>query len=363
MHHFTYQNGILHAEGLNLERLAEMVGTPFYCYAAATIERHYRLFAEAVGVPRHRVFFAMKANGNLAVLQTLARLGAGADTVSEGEIRKALAAGIPADRIVFSGVGKTERELACAVEAGLYQVNIETERELDALSRIAAGKGTHQVAALRVNPAVGSGAHAKITTGAAGNKFGVSLEDVPRLYAKAAGLPGVRMKGLAVHIGSQIQELDDLEVAFKRLRALTLELRAAGHDVERLDLGGGLGIPYRIPESFNHGPELIVAYAAMVERVLGSLDVERSFEPGRIIVGNAGILVARVVTLNARPGRLFLVVDAAMNDLVRPAMYEAYHEIWSVRQPPPEAPRRHYDVVGPICETTDTFARGRELPE
>ncbi|MGH6814130.1 MAG: diaminopimelate decarboxylase family protein, partial [Hyphomicrobiaceae bacterium] len=313
MHHFTYRNGILHAEDVNLERLAEDVGTPFYCYATATVERHYRLFAEAVGVPHHRVFFAMKANGNLAVLQTLGQLGAGADTVSEGEIRKAMAAGIPAGRIVFSGVGKTEGELAHAVDVDLYQVNIETESELDALSRIAAGKGKRQTAALRVNPAVGSGGHAKITTGAAGNKFGVGIEDVVRLYAKARNLPSVRMLGLAVHIGSQIEELDDLEVAFKRLRALTLELRAAGHTVERIDLGGGLAIPYQVPEPFTHGPELILAYAAMVERIFGSLDVERSFEPGRIVVGNAGILVTRVEFVKRTGHKNFLIVDAAMN--------------------------------------------------
>ena len=362
MHHFHYRDGLLHAEGVDLTTLAAEVGTPFYCYSTATLERHFRLFSEAVGAPRHKVFFAMKANGNLSVLQTLGRLGAGADTVSEGEIRKALAAGIPANRIVFSGVGKTEPELAFAVEAGVYQINIETEGELETLARVASAKGRRQQAVIRVNPGVGAGGHEKITTGGTANKFGVSFEDVPKLYARVADLPGVAMLGLAVHIGSQITALEDLAAAFSRMRDLTLSLRAAGHPVERLDLGGGLGIPYEMPNGFDHGPDLIHAYAAMVERVLGNLDVERAFEPGRIIVGNAGVMVARVVTVNRRPDKEFVVLDAAMNDLIRPAMYGAYHEIWPVRQASPDVRRRRYDVVGPVCESSDTFAVARELP-
>jgi diaminopimelate decarboxylase len=363
MHHFDYRDGILHAEDVSLVRIAEEVGTPFYCYSTATIERHYRLFATAVGAPRHKVFFAMKANPNLAVLRTLGRLGAGADTVSEGEIRKAMAAGIEASSIVFSGVGKTARELAHAVDVGLYQVNVETEGELEALARIAAAKGRRQSAVLRVNPDVGAGGHAKITTGSSANKFGVSFAEAERLYARAQAMPGVRMLGLACHIGSLIRELGELEAAFTRMRDLAIALRRQGHGVERLDLGGGLAVPYEIGETFSHGPDLIDAYAAMVERVLGALDVERGFEPGRIIVANAGVLVSRVVTLNQRPEKTFLVVDAAMNDLVRPAMYEAYHEIWPVRRAPEGAQRRPYDVVGPVCESSDTFAEARPLPE
>ena len=363
MHHFTYRDGQLHAEDVDLTALAETVGTPFYVYSAATLERHYTLFARAVGVPRNRVFYAMKANSNLAVLQTLARLGAGADTVSEGEVRKAMAAGIPAERIVFSGVGKADQELAHAVDVGLYQINIETEGELHALSRIASARGKRQSAVFRINPDIGAGGHAKITTGSDDNKFGISLSEAERLYAVAANLPGVRIHGLATHIGSQIRELDELQAAFGRLRELSDRLRAQGHRVERLDLGGGLGIPYEMEEAVDHGPDLIEAYAAMAERTFAGLDVELGFEPGRLIVGNAGILVTRAITLNPRTGKTILVVDAAMNDLIRPAMYDAFHDIWPVRQSAQGAQKRLYDVVGPICETGDTFASGRMLPE
>ncbi len=361
MHHFNYRNGVLHAEDVGLTHIAEAIGTPFYCYSTATIERHYRLFAEAVGAPRARVFYAMKANANLGVLRTLANLGAGADTVSEGEIRKAMAAGIPASRIVFSGVGKTEDELAFAVDAGIYQINVESEGELDVLSRAAAARNKRQKTVIRINPDIGAGGHAKITTGSSANKFGVSLTEAERLYIKAANLPGVSMVGLAVHIGSQITVLDELETAFSRMRGLTERLKGQGLPVERLDLGGGLGIPYDVPQNFTHGPDLIHAYAAMVNRTFAGLDVELAFEPGRLIVGNAGILVTRVLYLNSRPAKTFLVVDAAMNDLVRPAMYEAYHEIWPVTEGGTAA-RQRYDVVGPICESGDTFCTDRELP-
>ena len=360
MHHFHYRNGVLHAEDVNLTHVAEAAGTPFYCYSTATIERHYRLFAEAVGAPARRVFYAMKANSNLGVLRTLANLDAGADTVSEGEIRKAMAAGIPASRIVFSGVGKTEDEIAFAVDAGLYQINIESEGELDVLSRVAARRNKRQKTVIRINPDVGAGGHAKITTGSSANKFGVSLAEAERLYIKAANLPGISMVGLAVHIGSQITVLDELETAFSRMRGLSERLKGQGLPVERLDLGGGLGIPYEVPKNFTYGPDLIQAYAAMVNRTFSGLDVELAFEPGRLIVGNAGILVARVLYLNSRPAKTFLVVDAAMNDLIRPAMYDAYHEIWPVNEP--AAARQRYDVVGPICESGDTFCVDRELP-
>ncbi|WP_186419162.1 diaminopimelate decarboxylase [Bosea sp. CS1GBMeth4] len=367
MHHFDYRDGALFAEDVDLREIAEKVGTPVYVYSSATIERHYRLYQEAMRStapdrPAH-VFYAMKANSNLGVLKTLAALGAGADTVSEGEIRKALAAGFPANRIVFSGVGKSESELSFAVEAGIYQVNIETEGELDLLSKVAQRLGKRQEAVFRVNPDIGAGGHAKITTGSSANKFGVSFEEVHRLYARAANMAGVRIMGLAVHIGSQIHEVDAFEAAYAKMRDLVLALRAEGHRVDRLDLGGGLGIPYDIPKEFDHGPGLIEAYAAMVARVTQGLDVELGFEPGRLIVGNAGILLTRVLHLNPRPNKQFLVVDAAMNDLMRPAMYEAYHEIWPVAEPAEGARTIAYDVVGPICESGDTFTTGRELSE
>jgi diaminopimelate decarboxylase len=371
MHHFSYRDGALFAEDVDLRRIAEAVGTPVYVYSSATIERHYRLYAEAMtraaGGGRAHVFYAMKANGNLGVLKTLAALGAGADTVSEGEVRKALAAGFPPERIVFSGVGKSESELRFAVQAGIYQVNIETEGELDLLSRVAAALGKRQEAVFRVNPDIGAGGHAKITTGSSENKFGVSFEEVGRLYARAANLPGVRMMGLALHIGSQIRETESFEAAYVKMAALVGDLRTEGHRVERLDLGGGLGIPYDIPQDlkgreFDHGPGLIDAYAGMVARVTKGLDVELGFEPGRLIVGNAGILLTQVLHLNPRPTKQFLVVDAAMNDLVRPAMYEAYHEIWPLAEPQASTPEVAYDVVGPICESGDTFTTGRVLP-
>lgn len=363
MHHFTYRSGVLHAEDVSLETIAAEAGTPVYVYSAATIERHFRAFSDAFqGLDAH-VFYAMKANSNLAVLNLLGDLGAGADTVSEGEIRKAIAAGIPASRIVLSGVGKTDADLAYAVTTGIYQINVETEGELLALSRVAAGLGRRQSAVFRINPDVGAGGHAKITTGSSDNKFGVSLEEAERLYAVAANLPGVRLEGLAVHIGSQIRALHDLAAAFGRMRALALRLRAQGHRVSRLDLGGGLGIPYEMSEAVVHGPDLIQSYAALVRNTFQGLDVELGFEPGRIIVGNAGILLSRVIHLNRRPQKTFVVVDAAMNDLVRPAMYDAFHDIWAVQQPRSDAVRRPYDVVGPICETSDTFAEARTLPE
>lgn len=367
MHHFAYRDGSLHAEGVDLNRIAAEVGTPVYVYSTATIERHYKLFEAAVkkAAPagKTHVFYAMKANGNLGVLKTLGALGAGIDTVSEGEVRKALAAGIPADRIVFSGVGKSEEELRFAVEAGIYQVNIESESELDLLSKVSASLGKRQEAVFRVNPDIGAGGHAKITTGSSENKFGVSFEEVGRLYSRAANMPGVRIMGLAVHIGSQIREIDAFEAAYAKMVALVGDLKGEGHRVDRLDLGGGLGIPYDIPKTFDYGPGLIEAYAEMVGRVTKGLDVELGFEPGRLIVGNAGILLTRVLHLNPRPTKQFLVVDAAMNDLVRPAMYEAYHEIWPVAERPVDAPSVAYDVVGPICESGDTFTTGRALPQ
>jgi diaminopimelate decarboxylase len=362
MHHFDYRDGILHAEDVALPALADAVGTPTYVYSSATLERHYTIFRDSLGVKDAHVFYAMKANSNLGVLMTLARLGAGADTVSEGEIRKALAAGIPAEKIVFSGVGKTETELAFAVEAGIYQVNVESEGELDLLSKVAAARGRRQPIVLRVNPEIGAGGHAKITTGGAANKFGVSFAEAERLYAKASNLEGISVQGLAVHIGSQILKLDALEAAYRKMRGLVETLRSQGLGVTRLDLGGGLGIPYQMQAPYHHGPELLQEYGAMVRTLLGDLDVELGFEPGRLIAGNAGILMARVLYVNERADRRFLVIDAAMNDLVRPAMYDAYHEIWPVKAPEPGIAPLAYDVVGPICESGDTFTTNRLLP-
>ena len=362
MHHFAYRDGRLFAEDVDIATIVAAAGSPVYIYSSATFERHYRVFKAALG-PKAHVFYAMKANANLGVLKTLAMLGAGADTVSEGEIRKAMAAGIPPGRIVFSGVGKTEAELSHAVSVGLYQINIESEGELEALSAVAARLGKRQDAVFRVNPDIGAGGHAKITTGSSANKFGISFEEAARLYARAANMPGVRMTGIAVHIGSQILEFDAMAEAFLKIRGLVEALRAEGHAVERLDLGGGVGVPYEMQAPFDYGPDVIEAYAAMVRRTMAGLDIELGFEPGRVIAANAGILVTRALYVNTRADRQFLVVDAAMNDLVRPAMYEAYHEIWPVTEPAPDAPKVAYDVVGPICETGDTFTTGRLLPE
>lgn len=362
MHHFDYISGELYAEDVPLRRIAEAVGSPAYVYSSATLERHFKVFVAALGLPKAGIFYAIKANGNLGVLMTLARLGAGADTVSEGEIRKALAAGFPAEKIVFSGIGKTEAELRFAVQTGLYQVNVESEGELEALSRIASGLGRRQAIVLRVNPEIGAGGHAKITTGGGANKFGVSFPEAERLYAKAANLPGLAIKGLAAHIGSQVTEFSAYRAAFLKMRGLVEALRQAGHGVERLDLGGGVGIPYKFGHPFDYGAQTLEAYGAMVREIGAGLDLELGFEPGRVIVGNAGILLTQVLYLHRRADRTFLVVDAGMNDLVRPAMYEAYHEIWPLKQPGPDAAFAEYDVVGPICESSDTFATARRLP-
>ena len=362
MNHFEVRAGELACEGVRLSEIAEAVGTPVYVYSTATLERHYTVFRDAMagaGLGQPLIAYAVKANANLSVLKTLGALGAGADTVSEGEIRRALAAGIPAERIVFSGVGKTAAELAFAVEAGVAEINVESEPELDLLSRIAAEKGARQAIAIRVNPDVSAGGHAKIATGKADNKFGVSLAEAERLYAKAANSSGVRPVGVACHIGSQITALAPLEAAFVKMRALVLRLRAEGHAVERLDLGGGLGAPY-----FNQpDPPAPADLAAMIARVAGDLDIQFAFEPGRAIAANAGVLLARVIHVHERPeGRRFLVLDAAMNDLVRPAMYEAYHDIRRAAGADGAEELQPYDVVGPVCETGDTFARDRLLP-
>jgi diaminopimelate decarboxylase len=360
MNHFELRQGALHCEDVSLADIADAVGTPCYVYSTATLERHFHVFRGALagaGLGEPLIAFAVKANSNLSVLKTLAALGAGADTVSEGEIRRALAAGVPAGRIVFSGVGKTEGELAFALAAGVRQINVESADELALLSRLAGEVGARPAVALRVNPDIGAGGHAKITTGAAQSKFGVSLAEAQGLYARAARDPHVNMVGLACHIGSQITDLQPLEQAFSRLRALMLSLRAGGCRVERLDLGGGLGVPY-----FNQpDPPDPEAFAVMVGRVLGGVEAELAFEPGRVLAANAGVLLTRVIRIHERPeGPRFLILDAAMNDLLRPAMYDAWHDLRPVT-PRPGAPLS-YDIVGPVCETGDTFARARSLP-
>lgn len=359
MHYFNYRNGILHAEDVALNEIAEKVGTPFYCYSTATLERHYTVFADAFRGTRSRVCFSVKSNSNLAVLATIARLGAGADIVSEGELRRALAAGIPADRIVFSGVGKKAHELAFALETGIYQFNVESEPELELLSSIAAAKGIEAHVAIRVNPDVDAKTHAKISTGKAENKFGISWKRAPAVYALARDLPGIQAVGVDVHIGSQLTSLEPFEEAFRRVADMVTLLRAEGHAISRIDLGGGLGIPYRGDNDVPPHPD---EYAAMVARAVGHLDCELIFEPGRMIAGNAGILVASVIYEKRGDDRRFLIVDAAMNDLIRPTLYDAYHHILAVKEPEASHEEVHYDVVGPVCETGDYLARDRALP-
>lgn len=370
MHHFDYRDGVLHAEDVSLVELADQVGTPAYVYSTATLTRHYGLLSSALGAHREAlgealIAFAVKANSNLSVLATLARLGAGADTVSEGEIRRALKAGVPADRIIFSGVGKTDAELAFAVNAGVRQINVESPAELDRLIAVARAAQVVPEIAIRVNPKVGAGGHAKITTGGEGDKFGVPADEAMALYARAAASGHVRPIGLACHIGSQITDLAPLEAAFKLLRSMTETLRARGLEVTRLDLGGGLGVPY----AGGAPTASIEDYVKMAAEVLAGLEVEAALEPGRLLAANAGVLLSRVIQVTEREdGRRFLVLDAAMNDLIRPAMYDAFHEVMAVRTSPVDASHGSgdahcvtYDVVGPICETGDTFARDREL--
>jgi len=359
MHHFAYRNGVMHAEAVDLLRLADAVGTPFYCYSTATLERHYRVFADAfAGVPT-LVCYAMKANSNQAVIKTLARLGAGADVVSEGELERARLAGIPPDKIMFSGVGKTARELALAVDEGILCVNIESEPELELLSSIAAGKGRVADISVRVNPDVDAKTHHKIATGKSENKFGIPLSRAREVYRHAAKLPGLKVAGVDMHIGSQITDLAPFDNAFALLSEFVRELRADGHAIEHVDLGGGLGIPYHHDDKPPPHPE---AYAAIVKRATKDLGCTLIFEPGRLLVGNAGILVTRVIYLKRGEAKTFVIVDAAMNDLVRPTLYEAHHEIMPVREQVAGARRIVADVVGPVCESGDFLALGRDLP-
>ena len=360
MHHFDYRSGVLHAEAVDIAKLAEQVGTPFYCYSTATLERHYRVFAGAFADVKALVCYAMKANSNQAVVRTLAKLGAGADVVSGGELKRARAAGIAPDKIMFSGIGKTAQELALAVDEGILCVNVESEAELELLASIAAGKGRVANVSVRVNPDVDPKTHAKIATGKAENKFGIPISRAREVYARAAKLPGVKVAGVDMHIGSQITELQPFNDAFALLSEFVRTLRADGHAISHVDLGGGLGIPYR---EDNDPPPLPDAYAAMVKNATRDLDCTLIFEPGRLLVGNAGILVTRVLYLKRGEAKNFVIVDAGMNDLIRPTLYEAHHEIRPVRRPAQDDWRLVADVVGPVCESGDFLALGRELPE
>jgi diaminopimelate decarboxylase len=359
MHHFAYRDGVLFAEGVDLPALAERIGTPFYCYSSATLERHYQVFADAFADVPALVCYALKANSNQAVIATLARKGAGADIVSGGELKRALAAGVPAGKIVFSGVGKTKEEIAAALAAGIYCFNVESEPELQVLAAIAREMKRTAPVSVRINPDVDAKTHAKISTGKAENKFGVPLARAREFCANAGRMPDIRLIGVDMHIGSQITELAPFENAAVLLVELARDLMQAGHRLEHIDFGGGLGIPYR---SDNEPPPLPIDYAAMVKRHAKGLGLKLVFEIGRMIAGNAGVLIARVIYVKRGIEKTFVVVDAAMNDLVRPTLYEAYHEIRPVRAPRPGAEWIVADVVGPVCESGDYLALDRKLP-
>lgn len=359
MDHFAYRAGHLAAEDVPLRRIAETVGTPCYVYSTATLERHFRVFAEAVSPLGALVCYAVKANSNIAVINALARLGAGADVVSGGELQTALRAGVPAQRIVYSGVGKSEAELAAALAAGVLQINVESAPELLLLNQVATAMGCRAPAAIRVNPDVDAHTHEKISTGLSENKFGIDWTAAPRIYAQAAALPGILLNGVAVHIGSQLTQVAPFREAFHRVRDLVAMLRADGHAIRTLDLGGGLGIPYGNEAAPVPSP---TEYAAAIGQTLGDLGCRLIVEPGRLIVGNAGVLMTRVLFVKEGNARTFIIVDAAMNDLLRPALYGAWHQIIPEREPATGVELRPVDVVGPICETSDTFASERPLP-
>jgi diaminopimelate decarboxylase len=359
VNHFEYRNGALHAEDVPVAEIAAKVGTPFYCYSTATLERHYKVFSQGLAGLDALICYAMKANSNQAVIKTLARLGAGADVVSEGELRRALAAGIPASKIVFSGVGKSAREMDFALEAGIHCFNVESSPELELLSERAVAAGITAPVSIRINPDVDPRTHAKISTGKKENKFGIPYGDARAAYARAAELPGLKAIGIDMHIGSQIIDLEPFDQAIKLLAELALALRSDGHDITHIDLGGGLGIPYRLD---NDPPPLPEAYGAIVTKHTANLGMKVLVEPGRLIVGNAGILVTTVLFVKGGDHKNFVIVDAAMNDLIRPTLYEAHHDIRPAQEPEFNAPRITADVVGPVCETGDYLALGREMP-
>jgi len=356
--HFLYQGGVLHAEDVPVAEIAAQVGTPFYLYSTATLERHFKLLDEALGGMEHLVCYAMKAASNQAILKTLAALGAGMDVVSGGEYLRAKAAGVPGERIVFSGVGKTEGEMRLALEGGVRQFNVESEPEMEVLSAVAVSMGLRAPITVRVNPDVDAKTHAKIATGKSENKFGIPIARAREVYAMAADMAGLKVIGIDVHIGSQLTDLAPFEQAYLKVAELTEQLRADGHEITRLDLGGGLGIPY---ETTNEAPPLPTDYGAMVHRTLGHLGCEIEIEPGRLIAGNAGLMVSKVIYVKSGEGRDFLILDGAMNDLIRPAMYEAYHDIIPVIEPAAGTEKQPYDIVGPVCESGDTFAKQREM--
>ena len=359
MDHFLYRDGALCAEDVPVAEIAAAVGTPFYVYSTATLLRHFRLFDEALEGTEHLVCFAMKAASNQAILQTLAQAGAGMDVVSQGEYLRAKAAGVPGDKIVFSGVGKTAEEIRCALSGGIRQFNVESEPEMEVINAVALELGTRAPITIRINPDVDAKTHAKIATGKSENKFGIPISRASEVYAHAASLPGLEVIGIDVHIGSQLTELAPFEAAYQKVAELTETLRAEGHDIRRLDLGGGLGIPYT---RSNEAPPLPVEYGALIKRTLGHLGCEIEIEPGRLIAGNAGLMVSKVIYVKSGEGRNFLIIDGAMNDLIRPAMYEAHHDIVPVIEPEPGVESQPYDIVGPVCESGDTFAKQRDMP-
>ncbi|AXI41472.1 diaminopimelate decarboxylase [Sulfitobacter sp. SK011] len=359
MDHFLYRDGVLHAEDVAVAEIAAAVGTPFYVYSTATLLRHFKLFDEALAGMDHLVCYAMKANSNIAVLRTLAQAGAGMDVVSIGEYLRAKAAGVPGEKIVFSGVGKTADEIRMALQGGIRQFNVESEPEMMVLSKVAQDLGTTAPITIRVNPDVDAKTHAKIATGKSENKFGIPIARAREVYRMAAGLPGLEVIGIDVHIGSQLTDLAPFEQAYLKVAELTETLRADGHTISRLDLGGGLGIPY---QHSNAAPPLPMDYGALVKRTLGHLGCEIEIEPGRLIAGNAGLMVSKVIYVKSGEDRDFLILDGAMNDLIRPAMYDAHHDIIAVNEPTPAIEFQPYDIVGPVCESGDTFAKGRMMP-
>ncbi|MEL7092600.1 MAG: diaminopimelate decarboxylase [Pseudomonadota bacterium] len=359
MDHFLYQNGILHAEDVPVPQIAETVGTPFYVYSTATLLRHFRLFDEALDWTDHLVCYAMKAASNQAILKTLAAAGAGMDVVSGGEYARAVAAGVPGDKIVFAGVGKTRDEIHMALTGGIRQFNVESENEMVVINAAAASLGLRAPITIRVNPDVDAKTHAKIATGKSENKFGIPISRARDVYRMAADLPHLDVVGIDVHIGSQLTDLAPFETAYKKVAELTEVLRADGHDIRRLDLGGGLGIPYA---RSNDAPPLPTDYGALIRRTVGHLGCEIEIEPGRLIAGNAGLMVSGIIYIKSGDGRDFLILDGAMNDLIRPAMYDAHHDIVPVIEPKPGAEQRPYDIVGPVCESGDTFAKQRMMP-